>query len=512
MPHQPLKGLGLGLATFALSLAAFMQVLDTSIANVSIPYIAGDLAVSVNQGAWVITSFAVGNAISLPLTGWLAQRIGAVRLMILSTLLFSIWSWLCGAATDFGFLIVSRFFQGIVGGPLIPLSQSLLLQNYPEEKKNFGLSFFLTVIVVGPILGPILGGWITEDYRWNWIFYINIPVGLLSSFINWQVLKNRESIKIKTPSDWIGLLLLIIGIGSLQILLDKGEQWDWFSSNKIRLLGGVSLICLVLLYIWERTQRHPLLDLDLFKNRNFAVGTFITSISYMIFFGAIVITPLWLQTQMGYTAYWAGLAVAPMGILPFFFTIPIAKLMNRVKLRYLIFLCFFILCITFFIFSNFTTDISFEKIALSRLLLGLAICFYLNPLVAISHQSISSEKLSSASGLFHFCRIFAGGAGTSLFIYLWDRRAILHQLHLGEFVNRYNQNTEQILSQIQTLNISFNSQKALLETLNQAQGYMLATNDIFWFSAWICIGMIPFIFLFKKKKRTSAEQMISGEG
>lgn len=502
----PLQGAPLFFVALALSSAGFMQILDTSIANVSIPYIAGDLAVSNNQGTWVITSFAVGNAIALPMTGWLSGKLGSVRLMTLALLLFSLFSWLCGSAFNFEMLLVSRFFQGFVGGPLIPLGQSLIMQIYPKEKVNVGLSFFFTVVVIAPIAGPILGGWITEDYHWPWIFYINLPVGIIATLITWIFLKERETPLSKKPSDWIGISLLVIGISTLQILLDKGEEWDWFNSPLICELGIVSFIALVTLTIWELTDKNPLIDLHLFKNRNFAVATFLTTVSYMLFFGAIVITPLWLQSYMGYTAFWAGLSVAPMGLFPLLLAIPVARMMDRYPLPYLIAFCFACMAGTFYLFSLFDTAIDFKTIGATRLLLGFTISFYFNPLVAVALRGIPVEKLHSASGIFHFFRIFAGGAGTSLFIYLWDRRAILHHHQLAETLTPFTDSTQEVLSTLRSAGIPQEATLQVVETLTIEQAYVLATNDVFRLCMWVCLLLIPLILFLRKQK---AEQPLT---
>ncbi|HJV97211.1 MAG TPA: DHA2 family efflux MFS transporter permease subunit, partial [Albitalea sp.] len=302
MPPKPLTGSALALVTVGLSLGTFMQVLDTTISNVSIPAIAGDLAASPNQGTWVITSFAVSNAIMLPITGWLARRVGEVRLFVAATLLFTVASWLCGLATNLPMLIAFRVLQGAVAGPMIPLSQSLLLANYPPEKKGMALALWSMTVIVAPIFGPILGGWITDNISWPWIFYINIPVGFLSAFITWELLRQRDTETVRHPIDGVGLALLIVGIGCLQILLDKGNELDWFGSPLIVALAVVSAVALSFFIAWELTEAHPVVDLQLFRNRNFAIGTIVLSLAYLTFFGNVVILPLWLQTQMEYTA------------------------------------------------------------------------------------------------------------------------------------------------------------------------------------------------------------------
>ena len=301
MKGNPLTGITLFLGAIALSLCTFMQVLDYSIANVSIPYIAGDLATSVNDGTWVITMFAVGNAIALPLTGLLTRRLGSIRLMILSVSLFTLFSWLCGMSINMNMLVVMRFIQGVVAGPMIPLSQSLMIMTFPREKRNLALALWNMVAVVGPIAGPILGGWITFNYSWPWIFFINIPVGIFCVLVIRSLYKKRETKIEKVRVDTVGILLLAFAVSALQILLDQGQQLDWMRSNIIVVLAVISVISFIFLFIWELTFDTPIMDLRMFKNRNFLIGTVITALSYMVLFGVIVITPLWLQEMMGYS-------------------------------------------------------------------------------------------------------------------------------------------------------------------------------------------------------------------
>ena len=500
MTPNPLQGASLLIATIFISLGTFIQILDTSIANVALPYIAGDLAVSNNQGTWVITSFAVGNAISLPLTGELAKRYGAVRTFVTSITLFTIFSWLCGGAPTFPILIGARFMQGVVAGPLIPLSQSLLILNYPKEKTNVAISLFVMVAVVGPILGPILGGWITENYRWNWIFYINIPTGTLSALFVWRILKDRETPVTKPPFDWAGLILLIATVGPLQVLLDKGEQLDWFGSPVIWGLAVLTVIALSFLLVREFTARAPLLDLRLFARRNYAIGTLVTSLSYMCFFGAVVITPLWLQTQMGYTAFWAGLAVAPMGAVPLLLGLVVPRIMAVVPLRLIILTCFALFAFSYYIFSLNTTAINFQTLALQRLLFGVPLWIYFTPLVSMSLGGIEPSKLSSAAGLFHFFRIFSGGAGTALFAYAWQRRAAYHHARLAEMIDPFNVNVESLTGALRDAGLKGAANLDALNALVDKQAYMLATNDVFRAAAFLCLGAILFIVLFKKQK------------
>jgi len=276
----PLKGGQLVLATIAVALATFMNVLDSSIANVAIPTISGNLGVSVDEGTWVVTVFAAANAVSIPLTGWLTQRIGQIKLFVGAILLFVISSWLCGLAPTLPVLLAARVLQGAVAGPLIPLSQAILLGSYPKEKASMALSLWAMTAVVGPIAGPALGGWITDSYSWSWIFYINIPVGLFAASVTWFIYRKRESATRKAPIDTVGLALLIAWVASLQIMLDKGRDLDWFSSPLIVWLGIIALIAFALFVVWELTDANPVVDLRLFAGRNFFGGTVAISVAY----------------------------------------------------------------------------------------------------------------------------------------------------------------------------------------------------------------------------------------
>jgi DHA2 family multidrug resistance protein len=295
----PLRDGALLLGTVALSLATFMNVRDTSIANVSIPAIAGDLGVSPDQGTWVITSFGVANAISLPLTGWLTQRYGQVRLFLASVVLFVIASFLCALAPSLSLLVLFRVFQGAVAGPMIPLSQSLLLSSYPKEKAGTALAMWAITTLVAPVVGPLLGGWITDNISWPWIFYINVPVGLAAAAVTWVIYRKRETPTARRPIDGVGLGLIVIWVGALQIMLDKGKDLDWFHSWQITALAIAAIVGFAIFLVWELTEQHPIVDLKLFARRNFWTSSLAMSLAYGTFFGNVVLLPLWLQQYMG---------------------------------------------------------------------------------------------------------------------------------------------------------------------------------------------------------------------
>jgi len=333
--------------TLALTLATFMQVLDTTIANVPIPSIAGNLGVTPTQGTWAITSFGVSNAIAMPLTGWLAKRFGEVRLFVFSTALFSLTSFACGMAPNFETLIFGRVIQGAVAAPMMPLSQSLLLANYPSDKKGLALAFWAMTATIGPIAGPLLGGYITDNFNWSWIFYINVPIGVLSSFLVWQLLEKRETQVSKFPIDYIGLSLLVLGVGALQILLDKGNDLDWFGSSTIITLTVIAFVGIVFFIIWELYDKNPVVDLKLFKDRNFTIGTIAISMGYAVFLGGGVIFPLWLQMQLGYSAFWAGFASAAVGIFAFLLSPVVGANMHRLNLRVVVTVSFLLFALSY---------------------------------------------------------------------------------------------------------------------------------------------------------------------
>jgi len=505
MAHlPPLTGSRLALMTFSLSLAIFMNVLDVAIANVAIPAIAGDLGVSSDNGTWVITSFAVSQAIMLPLTGWLARRIGEVRLFLISTTLFTLASVLCGLSENLNMLIFFRVVQGAVSGPMIPLSQSILLANYPVEKRGLATGIWATTAVVGPIFGPIMGGVITDNYSWPWIFYINVPVGIFAVTFTMITLIGRDTKITKNPIDYIGLVLLTIGISCLQILLDKGQDLDWFHSHFIVTLSIISIISLSFLVVWLLTQCSPLIDLYLFTDKNFTIGVISLTFGYMVYFSNVVIFPLWLQTQMGYTATWAGLAAAPVGILPFILTPFIGNYMGKFDLRIIISMGFFVFVLTSFWQSTFATNVSFLQLIEPRFVQGLGIAFFFTPLISMVLVNISHAQMASALGLANFCRILGGSFGTSISITIWNHRESLHQSHLVEHINAYNPITEQAMLQLQSLGIYGLKSFGVLYGTVINQAYMLATNDIFRLSTWVFMFLCIIIWCAKPASKTLA--------
>jgi DHA2 family multidrug resistance protein len=494
-----IRGTTLLLLNIFLGLGTFIQILDTSIANVAIPYIAGSLSVSPDQGTWVITSFSASNAVVLPLTGWLSDYFGRVKLFVYSVILFAIASFLCGFSSSLPMLIFFRVLQGAVAGSLIPLSQSLILLNNPPEKQGSALGFWAMIVIVAPVVGPILGGYITEVYTWPWIFYINVPIGLISALGTWFILKDHESAIKRDPIDWFGLFLLCLGVGSLQIMLDKGKDLDWFESNVIIALTVVALVSLTYFIFWNYFARYPIVDFKFFADRNFTLGTIVGTLGFLLFFAATVVIPLWLQTEQNYTAYWAGVAVAPIGIVPVLFSSFVGKNLNRVDVRAVSALSFLIFGFSYLYFANFTTDVSLQHIMLARLYQGIALTIFFIPIVQITLTDIPKEKYASASGIFNFIRILIGsGFGTSLSITLWSRLEIFHHSRLTEVATTYNPLTAQFYELMQAAGFKTGVIDRILDRGIEQQAYMLATNDIMWVAAWLSFCMVPIPFLCKK--------------
>ncbi|QDX80376.1 MFS transporter [Denitratisoma sp. DHT3] len=492
--RPPLSGLPLLLVTIFVSLGAFMQVLDATIANVSVPTIAGDLGVSPSQGTWVITSFGVANAIALPLTGWLARRFGEVRMFVLSTLGFVLTSWLCGFAHSLEFLVMARVLQGACAGPMFPLAQSLLMSCYPPQKRGLAMAISMMVIAVAPIVGPLLGGWITEQLSWSWIFYINLPVGLICVGVCWPLLRHRESQTTRMPIDGVGLGLLILGVGSLQILLDKGHELDWFASNLIVTLAVVAAIALCALIVWELTDRHPVVDLSLLGERNYLVAAVVISLGYMTFLGGVVVLPLWLQTNMGYTSTWAGIATAPIGILPVLLTPLLGKYLDRLNLRLIVTLGFLIFTMTFWWQSHYADNVDLLSISLPRLVQGFGMVGFFTPMMVILVSRTNPNHMPNAMGLVNFMRVLAGSFGTSLAVTLWDDRTSFHHQRLAEAVHQANPAVAQGLDAMGSLGLSVQQGMIQVERLLSREAMTMAVNDTFWIAGWIFFGLILLVW------------------
>jgi DHA2 family multidrug resistance protein len=491
----PLVGAELFLGTFALSLATFMIVLDTSIANVSLSAIAGNLGVSPHQGTWVITSFAVANAITVPLTGWLTQRIGQVKLFTGSVILFVLMSLLCGLAPSIGWLIFFRIVQGLVAGPMMPLSQALLLSSYRPEKQGSALSLAAITTLVAPVLGPLLGGWITDNFSWPWIFYINIPVGVFAASLVWRVYHRRESDTSRSPIDVVGLALLVLSIGAIQIVLDRGKDLDWFESPQILVLALVGVVGLAYFIIWEVTDKHPVVDLSLFRRLRFSTATATLAMGAAIYSGTIILLPLWLQGYMGYTATLAGAALAPIGFLAILMTPLVGKYVHRFDARMLASIGFALFAVSMYMRSGFTLQSDRAMVIIPTIVQGAAVAFFFVPISTLVYSGLRPQEIASASGLFVFARTIATAVGTSVFATLWDRRQSVHVANLAEQVGGNVPLIHQGLGLAQSAGLSDGQAYGILNRMVASEAATSAMNDVFYLCALLFLLMIPLVWL-----------------
>lgn len=475
-PSQtPLSGGTLILAGLLLASANFVAVLDTTIANVSVPNIAGALGASSSQGTYVITSYAVAEAITVPLTGWLAQRFGTVRVFVLSLILFGVCSALCGLATSMGMLVVFRIFQGLAGGPLMPLSQTLLLRIFPKEKAPMAIGLWSMTTLVAPVLGPILGGMICDRMHWSYIFLINVPVAIACGWGAFRLLRRFESPLARLPIDRVGLVLMIVWVGALQFMLDEGKDKDWFASTEIVVLAIVALIGFLAFLIWELTERHPIVDLRVFRHRGFSASVLTISLAFGAFFGNTVLTPLWLQSYMGYTATWSGYASAMTGILAVMVAPLAASMASRFDGRWLVFAGVLWMGVVTLSRAHASTDMTFWQVAFPLLLLGLGLPFFFVPLTGLALASVDEPETASAAGLMSFCRTFSGAIATALVNTAWEDRIKINHAELANIVDP----ASGYLRQLQESGMALEQARGTIDNLVQSQAVMLATSELF---------------------------------
>ena len=500
----PLHGGPLVFLTLATALSTFMEVLDTTIANVAVPTIAGSMGVSAREGTSIISSYSLAAAIAVPLTGWLARRFGEVRLMIISVLLFTLFSVLCGLAPNYKTLVFFRLMQGLVSGPMVPLGQSIMMNSYPPEKRGVAMAFWAMTVVIAPVVGPVLGGYITEEYSWSWIFYINLPIGLFCAYSIATLLKGRESKITKQPIDVVGLTLLVIGVGCLQYMLEHANDLGWFESHEVITLTIFAVVGLVLLTIWEWYERNAVVDLHLLRSRNFTIGVGLQTIGFTIFFGNMVVVPLWLQTVMGYDSFHSGLAVAPVAVFSVLFSPVIGMNMHKVDLRYLVITGFALFAFGSWYSSLLTPDATMSQIMVGRFLFGLGIPFFFIPLGALIMEGLHGEELTHAAGLSNFLRTLGGAIGTAVFVTLWTRRTIFHHARLTESAVPGTQAYDALMVQLGHAGMSSTQRYTLLDGLISQQAATQSTLDILYLTGVLFLVMIVFVFFAKPVKGASA--------
>jgi len=472
LPESPLTGGWLWLAAVVLAAGNFVAILDMTIANVSVSTIAGGLGASTSQGTWVITSYSVAEAITVPLTGWLVARFGAVRVFVVAMAMFGLCSALCGLANSLGMLVLARVAQGLVGGPLMPMSQTLLLRIFPKEKAAAAMGLWAVTTLVAPVFGPILGGVICDDMSWPWIFMINVPLALACAIFAWRLLARYRDVLVRAPIDVVGLGLLVVWVAALQIMLDEGKDLEWFASWEIRALAVTAVVGFVAFLIWESTEAHPAVDLRVFRHRGFTMGTLTLVLTFGGIFAVNVTTPLWLQTYMGYTATWSGRTLAWSGVSAIIVAPIAATLSTKFDPRALVF-CGVSWIAGTTLFRTFAdTDMTYWHIALPILALGFGMPMFFVPLTGFVLGSVEEAETASAAGLMNFLRTLAGAVATSMVNTAWEDGIKSARADLVAIADRTG---ETFASYVQTFGTS-DMARAALERLIEPQAAMLATN------------------------------------
>jgi DHA2 family multidrug resistance protein len=475
-----------------------MAVLDTTIANVSVPHIAGGLAVSPSEGTWTITSYSVAEAITVPLTGWLSARFGTVRVFVTAMILFGFFSAMCGLSQSLGFLVFFRICQGLSGGPMIPLSQALLLRIFPRERAGQAIGLWGMTTVVGPIAGPLLGGWLCDNPGWPWVFYINVPIAALCSTLAWRMLKAEETPSERRRLDVAGLGLLVVWIGAMQIMLDKGKELDWFDSPAIITLALIAGVGFIAFLIWELTAATPVVDLKVFRHRSYATAASVMVLAYGAFFAANVLSPLWMQTNLLYTATVAGQVGSFGGILAVVMSPVVGRLVGKYDPRALITFGLVWMALIMLWRSTFALNIDFDHLILPNLLQGLALPFFFIPLMTLGTASLPPREIANGAALISFVRTTAGAFGTSIATTKWDDGST------GARVSILNQPGTAVQSTLDAFKAAgLNADQALqqYEGLVQSQSVMVSTDHMFLAVSAVLLVAASSVWIAKRPKR-----------
>jgi DHA2 family multidrug resistance protein len=482
------------LLTWVLALVNFMQVLDNTISNVSLPAITGDLGASPSQGAWIVTSYTVAQAITVPLTGWVAGRFGQVRVMLAAVFMFGLTSLLSGFAWSLESMICFRVLQGAAGGFMVPLSQALMLAHNPPERRGQALALWSSTTIMGPVMGPVLGGFITDNVGWHWIFLVNVPVSVFAGFAVWRMLRGWESRTLILPLDWVGLMLLVLWVGSLQIVLDTGNHAGWFDSAFIVTLSVVAGIGFVLFLIWELTDRHPVVDLSFFRNRNFVIAVIAMALAVANQRGPMIILPLWLQTHVGYTAQWAGFVLAPSGFVAMLLVPFVGRSLRYIEPRIFATACFAMFGLSYYWRAHFTADADYWTYAMPQFIQGFGVAMFFAPLMTMSMSNIPPERFAAAAGLQNFTRTLMGSFGISAYVSLWEQRGAVHRSQLAEHMAADSPQTADYAQRLAELGMAPERVVASLDLLLTRQAFTMATNDIYWVSVAIAIFLMGWVW------------------
>ena len=486
-----------------------MEVLDTTVVNVSLPHIAGNLSASTDEATWTLTSYLVANAIVLPMTGWLASKFGRKRLLTASVVGFTAASFLCGLAPSLGFLIFFRIVQGACGGGLQPLSQAILLEAFPPEKRGQAMGFWGLGIVVAPMLGPVLGGWLTDNYSWRWVFYINVPIGLMAVVLTYLFIFDPPYLRKKSMGiDYWGIGLLVLGMGALQIMLDKGQEDDWFSSRFITVLAFLAVVGLVGLVVRELRAAHPIIDLGVFRYRTFAIGTSLMMALGIVLYGSTVLLPLLMQEVLGYTATHAGITNLPRGMASFIAMPFVGYLTAKVDARKLLVCGFLAGAFAMYDLSVLSLTMASSHFWIPLLVQGFSLGFIFVPLTTATNDPIPLDRMGNATSIFNLMRNIGASIGISIMETIQVRKMQMHVNYLGAHVNAADPGTQRTLRGLTAYFMSRGASPSgashqaygAVWGMVQQQAAMLAYNDSFRFLAGVFILMIPFVFWMKRPK------------
>lgn len=457
-----------------LAMANFLAVLDTTIANVSVPNIAGNLGASASQGAWVITSYAVAEAITVPLTGWLANRFGTVRVFVTAMVGFGVCSFLCGLAPSLGWLVLFRVMQGLMGGPLLPLSQTLLIHVFPKKQLPAAMALWVVTTLTAPIAGPILGGFLCDTFGWPSIFLVNVPIALICAPVILGMLRSKETPTTKTRVDTIGLSLLVVWVGALQLMLDLGKEHEWFASPMIIGLAVIAVVGFLAFLIWELTEEHPIVSLKVFASPGYAVSMLVIAIGFGAFMATNVLTPLWLQTNMGYTATWAGLACGLLGVLAIPMAPVAAKLSGVVDLRKLVCVGLLWLGAICFLRGGMTSAVSYGQVATLMLVMGIGMPLFFLPLNTLALSSIDERMTADGAGMMNFIRTLAGAFAISMVNTAWEEDGVRNQAELAGSLH----GADAVMGSLVAQGASQAQATVAVTGIVQGQSVLLATNHL----------------------------------
>ncbi len=495
------------LIAVGVMLATFMEVLDTSIANIALPHIAGSLSATPEEATWVLTSYLVANAIVLPTTGWLANHFGRKRLFIACIVMFTVASALCGLAWSLPTLIGARILQGIGGGAMVPIAQSVMLESFPPAKRGAAMALFAMGVVVAPILGPTLGGWITDNYSWHWIFFINLPVGVIAVLMAEWLVEDPPYIQrnAKATIDYIGFALLTVWLATLQVLLDKGQEADWFGAEWVRWFTAISLLSFAGFIYWEFKTQHPLVDLRVFQYRNFTVGLILMTTLGAILYGTTAQIPLFLQTLMGYPALQSGYALSPRGIAAFFTTIVVGRLVGKISGKWMLLCGFTLLAVSSFMLAGVNLQVGRINVIWPSVVNGIAISFIFVPLTAMTMSQLGQRQIGNASGLFNLMRNLGGSIGIAFVTTMLARGAQKHQAlmvgHLAPDNPAYRQQlagAKQLFARHADPATATHQAYAAVQGLLDQQAHLWAFVDNFFIFGVLAVAVAPLIFLFKR--------------